>query len=192
MSLFRLLIGRIGPSVDPLCPCMNTRKGTAGQIAMCLLLSVSRTFLRPALQAYTVLYSVFRVWERSTQCHPKGRRLGGFKKALQDRCTQGSQQLKGRGEATLTLHELIMQRLIDHDRNNPTASLLSFLVWVILYFFGMLKNDIYKFSDWFCLTFKLFFTIFFVSFLYLFMRALARTLDMFWHLWCRGFQPTTM
>jgi len=122
----------------------DTRKGAAGQIAVRSLHSVSRTFLKPALQAYTVLYSVFRVWERNTQCHPKGRRLGGFKKALQDRCTQGSQQMRVGGETTLTLHELITQRLIDHDRNDPTASLLSFLVWVLLYFFGMLKNDIYK------------------------------------------------
>jgi len=88
----------------------------------------------------TVMYWVFRVWAGSIQCHAK---LGfqaeeeGSKRRRRIDVHGGpveGEREEG-GKTTLTLHELIMQQLIAHDRNDPTVSLSSFLAWVILVFF---------------------------------------------------------
>jgi len=79
-------------------------------------------------------------------------------------------------KTTLKSYELSIKQLIFYDRNfDPTVSLPSF----ILQFFWKFKNGIFP-------QIHQFFDIF------LFLRALTRTLIMFWHVWCQGFQPATV
>jgi hypothetical protein len=82
-------------------------------------------------------------------------------------------------KTTLRSYELSIKQLIFYDRNDPTVSLPSFLSRVILQFFWKFKNGIFP-------QIHQFFDIF------LFLRALTRTLIMFWHVWCQGFQPVTV
>ena len=101
---------------------------------------------------------------------------------------EGEQEEGGEVTMALTQYDLIMQQLIAHDHNDPTASLPFFLAWVILHFPGSLKMIFHKLNSFP----DIFGTIWLVSFLYLLLRTIAHTLGTFWRLQCGVFQPATI
>jgi len=118
---------------------------------------------RPSKSMYVRFHDVFRCchptksfvfarrerWvRRVARSHSEAGGVGGEENLRYQEEEEGSKSKGGReegGKTTpgLTLHYLMIQQLIVHDRNDPTASLPSFLARVILFCFRTLQNDIF-------------------------------------------------